>query len=179
MASPTAARIAEAARRILATEGSAAVTMRRVAGDADVTPMAIYRHYANREELLRTIADTTFDELDAAWRVRSPTATDARGRLAATVDAHLDFALGQPNLYEFLFTELRQEPDRSPARAALAAALAGLVAAADVDRVALVLTAELQGLIQLYRGGRIGMAEPDFRAFCHEAVARILDGPAA
>ncbi len=172
MTSPTAARIAEAARRILVTEGSAAVTMRRVAGDVGVTPMAIYRHYANREELLRTIADTTFDELAAAWRARSPTG-DPRARLAATVDGHLDLALGQPNLYFFLFTELRQQPDRSPTFTALT----GLVAAEYGERLALMVAAELHGLIQLHHSGRIGMAEPDFRAFCHEAVGRILGGP--
>lgn len=178
MRSPTGARIADAARRILVAEGSAAVTMRRVAGVVGVTPMAIYRHYANRDELLRTIAATTVAELDAAWRVRSPGA-DPRARLTATVDRHLDFALGQPNLYSFLCTEPRPAAETpAPTVTSLAAALAGVVPAEQVARVALVLAAEVHGLVHLRHGGRIDMAEPDFRAFCHEAVDRILDGPA-
>jgi AcrR family transcriptional regulator len=41
--------------------------------------MAIYRHYANRDELLRTIAATAVAELDAAWRLRSPAPTRGPG----------------------------------------------------------------------------------------------------
>ena len=172
MTSPTAARIAEAARRILVTEGSAAVTMRRVAGDVGVTPMAIYRHYANREELLRTIADTTLDELATAWRAHSA-AADPGDRLAAAVDWHLDFALGRPNLYFFLCTELRHGSNRSPTLATLT----GLIAAEHGDRLALMVTAELHGLIELRHSGGIDLPDADFRAFCQDAVERIVDGP--
>jgi AcrR family transcriptional regulator len=192
MPPPTSGRIAAAARDILVTEGAAAVTMRRVAGVVGLTPMAIYRHYENREALLRAVADTTFDQLARTWGKRSFAGADGeelRALLDETLDEHLDFALGMPNLYFFLFTEQRAssrrypedfDAGRSPTFDVLADGLAhamraGLVPDEDVVRLGLVVSAELHGLVSLYHGGRIGMSEKDFREFCHTAVWRILD----
>ncbi|GAA5068571.1 TetR family transcriptional regulator [Thermocatellispora tengchongensis] len=47
-------------RRALAladAEGVDAVTVRRLAGELDVTPMALYWHFKNKEELLTAVAD--------------------------------------------------------------------------------------------------------------------------
>ena len=52
-----ARRIAVASRRLLDKEGVDAVTMRRVALAVGLTPMAIYRHYHDREALLNALAD--------------------------------------------------------------------------------------------------------------------------
>jgi AcrR family transcriptional regulator len=62
-ACPTGDKIANAARRLLAKEGAEAVTMRRVAVTVGITPMAIFRHYANRAALLNALADEGFEEL--------------------------------------------------------------------------------------------------------------------
>jgi AcrR family transcriptional regulator len=56
MASGTAERIAAEASAILRAEGADAVSMRRVASAVGITPMAIYRHFPNREALLRAVA---------------------------------------------------------------------------------------------------------------------------
>jgi AcrR family transcriptional regulator len=56
MASGTADRIAAEASAILRAEGADAVSMRRVASAVGITPMAIYRHFPNREALLRAVA---------------------------------------------------------------------------------------------------------------------------
>ena len=60
---PTATRIASAARSLLDAEGVDAVTMRRVAAGVDITAMALYRHYADRDALLNALADDGFTEL--------------------------------------------------------------------------------------------------------------------
>ncbi|MFI7707677.1 TetR/AcrR family transcriptional regulator [Nonomuraea sp. NPDC049480] len=53
----TAQAIAERALEIGDTEGLDAVTIRRLATDLGVTPMALYWHYKNKEQLLGGMAD--------------------------------------------------------------------------------------------------------------------------
>ncbi|MEV0827313.1 TetR/AcrR family transcriptional regulator [Nonomuraea rubra] len=53
----TAQAIAERALEIGDTEGLDAVTIRRLATDLGVTPMALYWHYKNKEQLLVGMAD--------------------------------------------------------------------------------------------------------------------------
>ncbi|WP_262380307.1 TetR/AcrR family transcriptional regulator [Nonomuraea sp. PA05] len=53
----TAQAIAERALEIGDTEGIDAVTIRRLATDLGVTPMALYWHYKNKEQLLVGMAD--------------------------------------------------------------------------------------------------------------------------
>jgi AcrR family transcriptional regulator len=53
----TAQAIAERALKIGDTEGLDAVTIRRLATDLGVTPMALYWHYKNKEQLLVGMAD--------------------------------------------------------------------------------------------------------------------------
>jgi AcrR family transcriptional regulator len=189
----TSERIEAAAREILVAEGSAAVTMRRVAAAVGLTPMAIYRHHANREALLGAVADAAFAELaeSAAGLVFDGAAGDElRARLNRALDEHLDFALGQPNLYAFLFTEPRPAARRYPADFGAGqsptftvlvdgltrAARTGLIADEDVPRLGLIVAAELHGLVGLYHGGRIALSDNDFRDLCHAAVWRILGG---
>jgi AcrR family transcriptional regulator len=182
-------RIAEAARRIIVEEGSVAVSMRRVGRAVGLSQMAIYRHYPNRDALLASVADTCFAELAKGWDSYSWSGDDdaALERLLAD---HLDFALGEPQLYSFLFTENRTgarafpgdfrsgaSPTLTPVAEALAAGVRrGRLVPHDVWEVALALAAQLHGLVQMYHGGRIALDEREFRALCQRAVERILDG---
>jgi AcrR family transcriptional regulator len=188
MAEPgTAERIAAAALEILVDEGAKAVTMRRVAAAAGVTAMATYRHYPNRDALLRSVADTAFAEIGADWAARG-----AGGDFAATMDvladAFLDFALGKPNLYLFMIVErlpdARQFPDgyRDSPTFAPAVAMAeqgireGVLREDDPLEVAVAITMPIVGLVQLYHGNRISMPEAEFRALCKRTLGRVIDG---
>lgn len=62
---PTADRILRHARRILDRHGAEAVTMRAVAKAVGITPMALYRHFPDRDGLLNAIADQGFAEFAA------------------------------------------------------------------------------------------------------------------
>jgi AcrR family transcriptional regulator len=55
--SPRQDTIVQTALQIARTQGLKAVTMRAVAAQLEVTPMALYRHLADREELMRLVAD--------------------------------------------------------------------------------------------------------------------------
>lgn len=185
----SADRIASAALAILLEEGAEKVTMRRVAAAAGVTPMATYKHYSNRAALLRAVAEAGFQELAEAWSKRSEV-VDFEARLDGLADDFLDFALGKPHLYTFLMTDRRDGARRyfedfgagaSPAFTPVLEAIEhgmgqGLLRDDDPLEVALAITAQAQGLVQLYLGGRIGLCEQDFRALCKRMMSRTLDG---
>jgi len=61
----TAERIAVATGKLVQREGADAVTMRRVVKAVGITPMALYRPFADRDGLLNALADTGFEELAA------------------------------------------------------------------------------------------------------------------
>ncbi|MGQ4362160.1 TetR/AcrR family transcriptional regulator [Streptomyces sp. SAS_272] len=60
----TARRIAEAAVRIAGAEGLDALTMRRLAAELGVAPMAAYRYVSGKDELLELMVDFVYGELD-------------------------------------------------------------------------------------------------------------------
>lgn len=56
----TRQRIVRAAMDVADAEGLAAVSMRRVAADLGATAMSLYRHVADKDELVRLMADAAF-----------------------------------------------------------------------------------------------------------------------
>ncbi|QOC93450.1 TetR/AcrR family transcriptional regulator [Micromonospora craniellae] len=69
--------VVDAAIDITRSAGLSAVTMRAVAARFDVTAMALYRHVADREELVRLVADRIGELIhpqtppDASWEQRA------------------------------------------------------------------------------------------------------------
>jgi AcrR family transcriptional regulator len=190
MSTPTTAeRIAVAAQAILVSEGAAAVTMRRVADMVGVSPMAAYKHYPSRQALLEAVADRTSRELAEGWGVRVPDGS-WEDRALGLMEDFLDFALGRPHLYRFLMTDRRERARRfpddfqgggSPSFSVLVVLVEeamheGLLREDDPLEVTLALTSSIQGLVQLYLGGRIGLEEDGFRRLCERTVRRIFDG---
>lgn len=180
---PTADRLVTIARDIVIADGAAAVSMRRVASAAGVTPMAIYRHYANREALLQRVADGSFEEIAKRWADR-PRAGDLDTQVAELLDDHLDFALGQPRLYDFVFTDMRAGARRwpddfrgggSPTLSVVSDTLSEELGP-DAEELSLAFAALIHGLVHLYHGDRIALSEVDFRELCHRLVRRMLHG---
>jgi AcrR family transcriptional regulator len=185
----TRARITAATRRILEAEGAGAVSMRRIAAECDLSAMAPYWHFPNREVLLEETCQAAFEEVAADWRGHTP-GEDPLAELHAVADLLIDFALTRPRLYDYLFTAprpgARRYPDdfaagRSPTLNVLIDALTrgmaqGLLRADDPVGVALTLAAQFHGLIALHHGGRTALPDDAFRALCHRNLERILDG---
>ena len=109
----TADAIANAARGIFEVEGPAGISMRRVADAAGITPMAIYRHYPNREALLHRISDDTFNEVASLWKAKKPS-TDVVKRLYALQDGYLDYALAHPHMFDHAYSVRRDDARRFP-----------------------------------------------------------------
>ncbi|MBW0134243.1 TetR/AcrR family transcriptional regulator C-terminal domain-containing protein [Pseudonocardia abyssalis] len=70
----TPARIVAAATRVADVEGLAALSMRRVAADLGVVPMALYRHVSDKDDLVVRMLDDALgewrppSEVPAGWR---------------------------------------------------------------------------------------------------------------
>jgi AcrR family transcriptional regulator len=69
----TRAGIVAAAEAVVSAGGIDALSMRRVARELDCSPMALYRHVADRDDLLRCVLDKI-----AATLRRPPTSVDPR-----------------------------------------------------------------------------------------------------
>ena len=109
----TADRILRCARALFERDGVQGVTMRRVADAAGVTPMAIYRHFRNREALLKRIGDDSFDALARHWSARGR-GGDVLTRLVAVQRIYLDYALAHPHLFDQAFSLPRSDARRYP-----------------------------------------------------------------
>jgi AcrR family transcriptional regulator len=189
MKATTTQRISSAARRLLDQEGAEGVTMRRVATAVGITPMALYRHYPNRDGLLNTVADSGFVELAAKLADLRLTGRIDR-QLLKILDVFLDHAFDNPRLFELMFLTkregARQYPEdfrmrRSPTANASADVIArametGYFRKDDVWEIVFETGALMQGLIMLYLGGRMAMSPSEFRAFCHRSLGRYFNG---
>ena len=111
--------IVAAARRILETDGLAAVTMRSVADAVGVKGPSLYKRVPDRAALLRAVSAGVVDDL-ARTMARAVETDDARTDLRAAAFAYREFVLRNPNAYRLLFTEL---PPEATADAASLAAL--------------------------------------------------------
>jgi AcrR family transcriptional regulator len=168
-------RIFEAAKTVVAEEGLAGLTVRKVAQRAGMSAMALYRHFADKDALLNALMDDGF----AVWEatVRSIRAEDPIQWLEEVQEAFLDFALTEPHRFDaaFLFPapKARQFPDdfaagRSPAIAMITARIdqakaQGRLGGGPALEIALGLAALAQGLVSMQRANRFS-SEEQFKA---------------
>jgi AcrR family transcriptional regulator len=189
MKATTSQKIARAARRLLDKEGAESVTMRRVASAVGITPMALYRHYPNRDGLLNALGDVWFVELSE--KLTSVRLTGGiEEQFLKILDVFLDHAFEKPRLFRLMFLTkregARQYPEdfrarRSPTANVSADVIArametGYFRKDDVWEIVFETGALMQGLVMLYLGGRMAMSPESFRAFCHRSFGRYLNG---
>ncbi|RDS79683.1 TetR/AcrR family transcriptional regulator [Dyella monticola] len=187
--STTADKIACAARELLEKEGAEAVSMRRVAGMIGMTPMAIYRHYPDREALLNAVANTGFEELTRSLKRRRFRGT-LETRLVHMANVYLDHALENPRLFELMFLRKREgarvyPQDFKSRLSPTANQMADLVEEGmacgelrqdDLWEIVFEMGAMSHGLIMLYLGGRVALSPDQFRAFYQRSFRRYIHG---
>jgi AcrR family transcriptional regulator len=88
--------VKRAALRMLADEGPAALSLRRVAAAAGVSHTAPRHHFADKRALLTDLAVDGFERLDAAIRAVTATTGDPAERLAAMLAAYAGFHRVEP-----------------------------------------------------------------------------------
>lgn len=185
----TASSILFAARQLLDDEGLSAVAMRPVAEKVGVTPMAIYKHYADRTSLLNAVADLGFREL-AARAESLALKGSVEERLMQVASIFLEAALQSRNMYHLMFLVPREgarvyprdfkagrSPTFNPTVKILEEAMrSGELRRDDPVEVAFELSALSHGLIMLHLGGRTVQSERQFRSLYRHSFRRYLNG---
>ncbi|HEY0274616.1 MAG TPA: TetR/AcrR family transcriptional regulator [Paenirhodobacter sp.] len=110
----------EATLRLIERNGPTGFSLSEAAKDAGVTPAAVYRHFAGREDLIAECARQGYqifaDLMEHEWNGGAPSTLAAFG---ATGRAYLAFAHKFPGHYVAMF-ESGISPNRSPDLAAAA-----------------------------------------------------------
>lgn len=180
-------RLLAAAKTVLEREGLAGLTIRKVTQHARLSPMAMYRHFADKDALL----DALMEDGLAAWEkiARGIRVTDPLEWLEALGEGYLEFALREPHRFDAAFflpaPRARRYPEdfasgRSPV---VAMALVRIEQARADGRlgdtpaleVALAFSALVQGLVSMYRANRFS-SEKQFRALYRIQVRHCLRG---
>lgn len=179
-------RILLAAKAVLEGEGIEGITIRRVAQRAELSPMALYRHFTDKDALLNALMEDGI----AVWEsiVRGIRARDPMEWLAALGEAHLDFALSQPHRYDAAFflpaPAARRFPDdfaagRSPVIAMVMARIDearadGRVRDRPTLEIALAMAASGQGFISMHRAKRFA-SDKQFKSLYRAAQRHFLE----
>lgn len=165
----TADALVDAAARRLAAGGPAAVTVRRVADDVDVSTRAVYSLFGSRDDLLADLYRRGFQALEHELSASSAT-DDPLADLRVLGEAYRRSARARPALYAAMFQWDRVDEETEAGRQAeatfeiLVRAVgrcvdAGLLAG-DPTLLARQLWALTHGLVLLEARGSLG-DEPD------------------
>ncbi|MFJ3877557.1 TetR/AcrR family transcriptional regulator [Streptomyces sp. NPDC090077] len=101
------AAIKDEARRMLAAEGAAKLSLRAVARELGMVSSALYRYFPSRDELLTALIIDAYDSLGAAAEAADATARAAgsapRARWTAVCGAVRGWALAHPHEYALIY----------------------------------------------------------------------------
>ena len=103
----------DAAVELIAETGSVdGVSLRAAAKRAGVSPMAVYKHFADKDALLVAAVEHCWDEFQAAIAATLDE-PEPSARLRAAGDAYVRFALEHPGRYAVMFSGTRNLPERA------------------------------------------------------------------
>src|SRR4051794_20526397 len=115
------AALVEAGLELARTGGPNAVVLRAASRQAGVSHNAVYRHFANQEDLLAAVARHCMTQLSLLMieRMELVTIRDrvrrAEGRLGAIGRAYIDFARAEPGWFRTAFSSARPHHADGPA----------------------------------------------------------------
>lgn len=153
---------------LIESEGIGAVSLRRVARAAGVSPGAPYHHFPDRAALLIALSDEGFRRLAAALTAARATADTPNEALGALLAAYVHFAQENPAYFRLMFRpELKQshkstqgEEAADEAFALLDETVAACLAAntikpVDKDVLAISVWSLVHGLASLWLDGQL------------------------
>lgn len=167
--------------------GLKAITMRRVARELKLTPMALYRHFKNKEELLATVIDEGF-RVFGSYQYRALEGKTAAERLLLTGEAFIDFTLQEPQFFKVIFmapdiVANAQVPEEIAARARATYQFLvdrvgegmreGFLRATDAEKVAKTIWGLSHGLGSLYLAQMLETDEAGFRLIFMESFQNL------
>ncbi len=180
----TKTRIVHHASELMDEAGVDGFSLREVARRVGITPMAVYRHFADKDALIEELLVLGFGRLNEFLQPALES-KDPAERLAATFRCYLRFATEAPNTYALVFERhLRADPQRPERKAVPAFRFvvdrvresmdAGLLLVDDPEAVALDLWALTHGLVTLRRAGKLELEPAAFDAYFDGMVKRRL-----
>ncbi|HEY6251251.1 MAG TPA: TetR/AcrR family transcriptional regulator [Candidatus Angelobacter sp.] len=105
--------IRNTARELFAKEGYQSVSMRRIAAEIGCSPMAMYRHFADKDDLLLSICEETFDQMNRLLDKEHQKFLPPLETLRASVSTIMDFHVSHPNHFRVTYlTSLPSGPLR-------------------------------------------------------------------
>lgn len=173
-------RMIDEGARILAEQGFAGLSLRKLAAVCGTSTMAVYTRFGDKPHLLAAMYRAGFERLGERMRTA---AADPLNSLAEVGRAYRLAALESRNLYGLMFgtrpAELRPDAgDDAAASATYAPLVAGVRAAVDAgflvgdpDRIALHLWVVAHGMVSLELSGRLPLPLEDAAVAYDEALA--------
>lgn len=168
----TATAILDAAERLLG-DPDTAFSLRAVAREVGITPMAVYRHHDGVEGLLDALRERGFGRLMEGFQ-RALAADSPRERLVQTTAAYVGFARAHPALFRLLWAtrpppgtvhdpELRRNAAsfRFIVDRIREAMDADLLPDADPEAIAIAWWAQFHGLVLLHLDGKLKLTEAE------------------
>ena len=183
-------RIFTAAKSVLEKHGVSGLSIRNVAQAAGMSPMAMYRHFKDKDALLNALMRDGF----VAWEqiARALREPDPMRWIEKGFETFLAFALKQPHRFDAAFllpaTEARRYPDDFAA--GLSPVISMFIARIDEAKargyfgstpsleIALALAALAQGLVSMHRAGRFS-GQKQFKALYRTVMRNTLAAYAA
>lgn len=176
--------ICRVAERLFAARGVDGVGMRELGTELDLSPMALYRYFRDKAEILATIRAAAFARLSDALEQAFDGAGTQAARARATGQAYLDFALQQSDAYRLIFGMTQSHEERYPelarqsarAKAILARQAQDLMAAGlaprDTEQVTHALWSAAHGVCMLHMAGKF--QDDDSFRLAYKATMRWL-----
>ncbi len=106
-----------AASELIAAHGQASFSLRKVAQQVGVSQTALYRHFANKEDLLAAVAEKGFLELSRLSQAAFDQYDEVLERNLEVGMAYLNFAADNPNTYRLMFDSAIADNQRYPSLA--------------------------------------------------------------
>jgi AcrR family transcriptional regulator len=180
--------ILDRATALIERNGVTALSIRNLANEVHLTPMALYRHYVNRGALLQAVTDRYFVDMADRWQSLAAKNQYEQTLILIGLDL-IDFYLEHPHIYQLMFIEPRTGArnlsekagsSESPTFSIVIATVKQGIAIGELCdikalEIALALAGQLHGLVALRHGGRLDMPNAEFRTFCQSAFIRAIN----
>lgn len=108
-------RILAAAFAIHEREGIAAMSMRALATEVGLSPMALYRYFSGKAQLLRALGEVAMADVEAEVTAATADLPTARERLRASADTFIAYWEARPDRFRLLYmTPETMQPEAVP-----------------------------------------------------------------
>ena len=174
--------------RVVRREGVDALTVRSIADSLDMTPMAVYKHFDDKADLIAAVVLRGFAEWET-YLARAAALSDPRSVAWEAAIQYREFALAEPRLFDLMFLTARENTPHvdqgttateSPSFNRIAKAIAvlsaeGVLPGSHRDAV-LSVWATMHGLLAMNASGRFAKDRDAFRREYERIIGLVFPG---